>query len=310
MSRNVAEAPLLALLSRLRQLDYRFTAVTPATHARIVGRRGDAPASDLRDIFGWNLPFSAASLPSDLLDLLVKAEAVEEVDGLLKSRFRVASIGTRLFLHSSFPTDAEDAVFFGPDTYRFVRMISAELPLLKGVRRLVDIGAGSGAGAIMAAAWWPEARITLTDVNAFALRLAAVNAKDAGVEVELVESSGLADVDGAVDVVLANPPYIMDENDRAYRNGGDMHGAQLSRDWALAAARRIDAGGRMLLYTGVAIVKGQDALRTSLREELPPLGCTLRYEEIDPDIFSEELEEPAYREVERIAAVGAVIEKR
>jgi hypothetical protein len=33
----------------------------------------------------------------------------------------------------------------------------------------------------------------------------------------------------------------------------------------------------------------------------------LRYEEIDPDVFGEELEEEPYRNVERIAAVGAVI---
>ena len=34
---------------------------------------------------------------------------------------------------------------------------------------------------------------------------------------------------------------------------------------------------------------------------------TLRYEELDPDIFGEELETPAYRDVERIALVSAVI---
>jgi hypothetical protein len=65
----------------------------------------------------------------------------------------------------------------------------------------------------------------------------------------------------------------------------------------------------MLLYTGAAIVDGRDGLRDSLVEALPRFGCTLRYEEIDPDVFGEELEEPAYRDVERIAAIGAVIGK-
>jgi hypothetical protein len=42
---------------------------------------------------------------------------------------------------------------------------------------------------------------------------------------------------------------------------------------------------------------------------LPPLGCTLDYREIDPDVFGEELSKPIYADVERIAVVGAVITK-
>jgi len=64
----------------------------------------------------------------------------------------------------------------------------------------------------------------------------------------------------------------------------------------------------MLLYTGVAIVGGHDHLRDALERDLPALGCTLRYRELDPDIFGEELEKPAYADVERIAAIGAVVE--
>ncbi len=87
-----------------------------------------------------------------------------------------------------------------------------------------------------------------------------------------------------------------------------MHGARVSLDWALEAAARLEPGGRMLLYTGVAIIDGRDTLRAALERELPALGCSLRYRELDPDIFGEELEKPAYARVERIAAVGAVIE--
>ncbi|HLL59815.1 MAG TPA: methyltransferase, partial [Allosphingosinicella sp.] len=150
-------------------------------------------------------------------------------------------------------------------------------------------------------------RLTLLDINAGALQIASVNARHSGLEVELVEGDSIADVSGLVDLAIANPPYIMDESDRAYRDGGGMHGAQMSLDWALAAAQRLEPGGRMLLYTGVAIVEGRDALREALERQLPPLGCSLRYREIDPDIFGEELEKPAYSDVERIAAVGAVI---
>ena len=54
---------------------------------------------------------------------------------------------------------------------------------------------------------------------------------------------------------------------------------------------------------------GEDRLEAALRAMLPVHGCALRYEEIDPDIFGEQLDLPAYRTVERIAAVGAVISR-
>ena len=59
----------------------------------------------------------------------------------------------------------------------------------------------------------------------------------------------------------------------------------------------------------VTEVEGRDALHEALAEGLDSVGCTLRWRELDPDIFGEELEKPAYAEVERIAAIGAVVEK-
>lgn len=299
---------LLELLAALEREDYRFITPTPATHERVLARPGKSQASNLRDIFGWNLPFERSALSGDLWAILARAEAVEQTGSRFRSRVRVSSIGERLFLHSSFPTEEEDSVFLGPDTYRFIDFIRSELPRAGAVRRLVDMGSGSGAGAIMSAPLLPAARLTLLDMNEVALRFAAINARHAGLDMELVEGESLDDVSGLVDLVIANPPYIMDESGREYRDGGDMHGAQLSLDWALAAARRLERGGRMLLYTGVAIVEGRDHLREALERELAELGCSLRYREIDPDVFGEELEKPAYADVERIAAIGAVVE--
>jgi methylase of polypeptide subunit release factors len=298
-------ASLSFLLRHLRSSGYRFTTPTPETHRRVIARRNEA--HDLRDIFGWNLPFAADLLPPDVR---TQIEDLLQPDGArLKSRVRVASLDGHLFVHSAFPTDDPQSVFFGPDSYRFGAFLHAELPKLPPARRLVDMGTGSGVGAIVASALVPDARLTLADINPDALALAAANAHFAGLDVECVHSQGLKGVDGPVDLIIANPPYIADESDRAYRDGGDMHGARLSLDWALEAATRLGQGGHMLLYTGSAMVAGRDALREALEAELPPLGCNLRYWEIDPDVFGEELDTPAYREVERIAVVGAVIAK-
>jgi methylase of polypeptide subunit release factors len=299
---------LLRLLAVLAREGYSFVTPTPLSHARVLARSPGKTARNLRDVLGWSLPFEPGTLPPEIQDLLEEASALGRENGLLRSRLRVSGIGERLFLHSAFPTDAQDSVFFGPDTYRFVDFIRSELPRFGTARRLVDLGTGSGAGAIMAAPLVPGARITLLDINPSALRLAAANARHAGLEAELVQGGSIGDIAGLVDLVIANPPYIVDEEGRDYRDGGDMHGARLSLDWTLAAARRLEPGGHMLLYTGSAIVDGRDRLREALERDLPALGCTLRYREIDPDVFGEELEKPAYGDVERIAAVGAVVE--
>jgi hypothetical protein len=89
-----------------------------------------------------------------------------------------------------------------------------------------------------------------------------------------------------------------------------MHGGRLSLDLALAAAERLAPGGRLILYTGAAIVDGRDELKEALEPALAERGCSLRYRELDPDVFGEELEKPPYHDVERIAVVGAVAVKR
>ena len=300
-----ADGALAALLDRLRALGYSFVPPTPETHRRVVARQPSA--ADLRDIFGWSRAFRPEALPADLLDLLGRAEALERDGDLCRSRIRVAAMGDRLFLHSAYPTTATDSVFLGPDSYRFAAFVRRELMTGPPVRRLVDIGAGAGVGAIMAAAHLPGVRLTLTDINPLALRFARVNARDAGLEVETLSCPGLDGVTGEFDLAIANPPFILDGAGRFYRDGGGMHGARLSLDWALAAARRIAPGGRILLYTGSAIIDGEDRLRSALEAGLAASGCALRYEELDPDIFGEQLDQPGYEEVERIAAVGAVI---
>jgi SAM-dependent methyltransferase len=303
-----ADRALVDLLGRLETLGYDFVTPTPATHGRVLARHGKE-ALTLRDIFGWSLPFRRETLRPDLFDLLVAGRALSEDRGLWRSALRVSRVAGLLFAHSAYPTDRPDSVFLGPDTYRFVRFIRSRAAWIEGRRRIVDMGAGAGVGGIVAAGLASGAAITLVDANEEALRLARINAAAAGVEVETILADKLADLDGDIDLVIANPPFIMDEGGPAYRDGGSMLGAALSHDWAMEAARRLCPGGRMLLYTGSAIVAGRDALREALERDLAEVGCVLEYEEIDPDIFGEQLDQPAYRSVERIAAIGASIRR-
>lgn len=303
-----SDAALFELLQALARRDYRFVTPTPATHARVLARTGRREARDLRDVLGWSLPFRPDIVDTELLKLLDAAGMLAVEGAILRARCRVSSLHDHLFLHSAYPTESADSVFFGPDSYRFADFVRAHVHDCDGAR-IVDIGAGAGVGGIVAADACPRARITLTDINPMALRLARVNALAAGIEAELVETDGLADVEGAIDVAIANPPYIVDPKGRTYRDGGDMHGGRISLEMACEAVARLSPGGRLFLYTGSAIMGGRDELRAALAAAMNEAGCRFDYRELDPDVFGEELERPEYADVDRIAVVGAVIGK-
>ncbi|MDO8379250.1 methyltransferase [Phenylobacterium sp.] len=296
---------LVALLQALKARDYRFVTPTPDTHRKMLWRLFQGGRHTLRDVFGWNRPFRSGDVDSEILDLMRAGGVLAERGQRLSSKVRVASLGEDLFLHSGFPPRARDAVFLGPDSYRFADFLRAELG---PARRIVDIGAGAGVGGIAAARVCPQAAIVLADINPQALRLARINAAAAVVSAEIVESDGLAKVIGPFDTAIANPPYLRGSGGRTYRDGGDLLGARLSLDWARAALARLPAGGRLLLYTGSAIVEGRDRLKAELETLATEQGASLRYREIDPDVFGGMLLHPAYRRVDRIAAVGAVME--
>lgn len=305
-----ADQALLALLRALNSRGYGFVTPTPTTHARVVARPDKQAANDLRDVFGWSLPFAPEVIGPEIMTLMDRGEVLQRDGERFASTVRVSSLNAWLLLHSAYPTDQADSVFFGPDTYRFVSFIEAELADDGRGGLVVDIGAGSGAGGLAAAARRPGARLVLSDVNGKALRLSRINAAFAGHAAETVKASGLEGVEGEIDIAIANPPYIAADEGRTYREGGDMHGAQVSLEWATEAARRLAPGGRLLMYTGSAIVDGCDALREALGPVLEAAGCEWRYRELDPDLFGEELERDAYKDVERIAAVGLVARKR
>ncbi len=227
----------------------------------------------------------------------VLVEAAEEC----RSTVRFSRLAGRLFAHSAFPPRAAESVFFGPDTYRFAAAIGRHRQ--DGVRRAVDIGCGAGPGAVLVAATWPEAEVFGVDINDAALRLTEVNAALAGVSVRAVRSDLLSGVDGRFDLIVANPPYLVDPGARVYRHGGGPLGAGLSLKILQAAIERLAPRGTLLLYTGAAIVDGADPFRLQSQTRLQQAGLSWTYHEIDPDVFGEELLQEPYAATDRIAAI-------
>ena len=307
---NQADDALIKLGRQLRADGYRATAITPLSHQRVMSRARDGGLT-LQDIFSWTCPFRPGDLPARLLALLGEAGELREADGMLRSNVRFSSLDGMLFVHSAFPTTATDVVFFGPDTYRFARFIRESLKnwVPPGTPRIIDIGCGSGAGGIVAASILKDySEVVLADINVEALRYSRINASINDIDrITLVESDVFSHIEGDADLILSNPPYLVDPQARLYRHGGGDLGNDLSMRIASDSAERLTPGGKLLLYTGAPIFAGEDILFEALSSAISSRGKSLTYNEIDPDVFGEELERAPYDRADRIAAVGAIV---
>jgi SAM-dependent methyltransferase len=315
MIMDARDQALLALGRELQACNYRFTTITPASHSRVNNRLASTPSSFER-VFGWSRPFRAIEMPPSIIALLEQAGEIDADDGLLRSKVRFSSLGRQLFAHSAFPTEASDAVFFGPDTYRFARALRqaiADLPAGRS-HTIIDIGCGSGAGALQAAEMLSgrgHAEVILADINPKALRYSRINASLNNIgNVRTMLSDVLEGVNEGGNLIISNPPYLVDRSARVYRHGGGALGCDLSVRIVEQGIERLYPGGLMFLYTGTPVVNGTDTFFETVRPQLEARNCEYSYEEIDPDVFGEELEEPPYDCVDRIAVVALTIRAR
>jgi release factor glutamine methyltransferase len=121
---------------------------------------------------------------------------------------------------------------------------------------IVDLCTGSGALAVALSKHWPDARVIGVDDSEDALAYARRNT--AGTTVELIqadvtEAGLLAELDGQVDLVVANPPYIPDgaalepevaEHDPPHALFGGPDGMAVIDRIVELAARLLCGGGR------------------------------------------------------------------
>jgi release factor glutamine methyltransferase len=78
---------------------------------------------------------------------------------------------------------------------------------------LVDLCTGTGALALALSAFWPDARVIAVDDSDVALDYAYRNVAGSPVELvraDVTDNTQLPELDGQVDLLVANPPYIPD----------------------------------------------------------------------------------------------------
>lgn len=127
--------------------------------------------------------------------------------------------------------------------------------------RILDLCTGSGALAVSIAYYWPEVRITATDISEDALQVAGKNALQQGVNIDFRRGDLFSPVHGEkFDIIVSNPPYVSvmeyrqcspevkQEPELALLGGPD--GLDFYRRIAGEAAGYLQPDGMMLLEIG------------------------------------------------------------
>lgn len=180
----------------------------------------------------------------------------EDLEGLLQRRVggepMAYILGRRAFYDLELAV-TPDVLIPRPETERLVEAALERLPPA-APSRLLDLGTGSGAIALVLARQRPQAQVTAVDRSAPALAVARANAQRLGLpRVRFVLSDWYAGIEGEVfDLIVANPPYVAGDDPHLQR--GDVRfepaGALRAGADGLAAIRVIVAGGPAHLRPG------------------------------------------------------------
>lgn len=166
----------------------------------------------------------------------------------------------------------------------------AQMTARRPVGRALDLGTGCGVQSLHLAGH--AGRVTATDLNPRALRLARWTAGLNGVDLDLREGSLYEPVaEETFDLIVTNPPFVLapPTDERLVYREGSERGDDLMRRVVTEGGHRLAAGGMLQVLGNWAITDDQDWAER-LRAWVEPTGCdalVLERERLDPYAYIE-----------------------
>ncbi|MFZ4894527.1 peptide chain release factor N(5)-glutamine methyltransferase [Plantibacter sp. Mn2098] len=179
-------------------------------------------------------------------------EPLQHITGRAAFRSMELAVGPGVFVPRP---ETESVVQFAIDA---LRAVPSEHPIG------VDLGTGSGAIALAMATEVPHAQIHATENSVEAFIWTKQNFRESGADNARLVFEDLAnafhDLDGTVDVVISNPPYVPDDaiprdpevrlHDPAAALYGGPDGLDVVREVSATAARLLHPGGTLIIEHG------------------------------------------------------------
>ena len=252
------------------------------------------PELDARLLLQQATGLSHAALIAEERSRTLDAQQAERLARMAERRLRGEPVsrilGRRAFLGRDFII-TPDVLDPRPETELLVETALKLRPRIEALHAgpplLCDAGAGSGCIIVSLLAEWPGARGLALDISAAALAVTRRNAALHGVAQRLrcVRSNWLDAINGPLDLLLSNPPYLSTDDmqkrppevrhDPALALAAGDDGLAAYRHLARRAARVLRPGGWLLLEVGAGQAEKVRALftRAGFRpgDALPPI---------------------------------------
>ncbi len=183
------------------------------------------------------------------------------------------------------------------ETEELVENTLAFLEEHRDLKKVIDLGCGSGVIGITLKKKRPDLEVTLLDISKDALEVAKENAKNLNADVTFIESDMWDNVEDRFDVIISNPPYIKEEEeiDSLVKNNEPhlaLYGGKDGLDFYRKILKDIKSHTKSSFLIAFEIGESQrEELITLVKEILPSTKITAKKDLQDRDrmlfIYSE-----------------------